>query len=197
MTQLKLVMKADLKQGQLSLCHSTPRPLLIKTSENTYYTCNSIQYLVLTALSVRCPVKRVYTISQFVSSHPLVSVPPSLGSNFPQGGGPSKVHHEPLVVVIMPSDPAKGLVESSIWRGVPSVVGGRRCDSCVRNFSRFHTERTVAKWCWNSKRIIQLNQCELASILYNRELKQGRRWRQREPQKSNNFARDHAFLYIS
>ena len=147
MTQLKLVVKADLKQGQLSLCHSTPRPLLLKTSENTYYTCNSIQYLVLTSLSVRCPVKRVYTISQFVSSHPLVSVPPSLGSNFPQGGGPSKVHHEPLVVVIMPSDPAKGLVESSIWRGVPSVVGGRRCDSCVRNFSRFHTERTAAKWC--------------------------------------------------
>ena len=83
----------------------------------------------------------------------------------------------------MPSDPAKGLVESSIWRSVPSVVGGRRCDSCVRNFSRFHTERTVAKWCWNSKRIIQLNQCELDSILYNRKLKQRRRWRQREPQK--------------
>ena len=94
----------------------------------------------------------------------------------------------------MPSDPAKGLVESSIWRSVPSVVGGRRYDSCVRNFSRFHTERTVAKWCWNSKRIIQLNQCELESILYNRELKQRRRWRQREPQKSNNFARDHAFF---
>lgn len=148
MTQLKLVVKADyLKQGQLSLCHSTPRPLLLKTSENTYYTCNAIQYLVLTSLSVRCPVKRVYTIGQFVSSYPLVSVPPSLGSNFPQGGGPSKIHHKPLVVIIVSSDPAEGLVESSIWRSVPSVVGRRRCDSCVQNFSRFHTERAVAKWC--------------------------------------------------
>ena len=92
-------------------------------------------------------MKRVYTKGYFVSSHPLVSVPPPLCSNFPQGGGPSKVHHEPLVVIIVSRDPAEGLVESSVWRSVPSVVGGRRCDSCVRDFSGFHTESAVAKWC--------------------------------------------------
>ena len=102
--------------------------------------------LILTSLSVGCPVKCVQAVCQLVSRHPLVRISSSLCDNLSYCCSSQKVDLKPLVMVVMSGNPAERLMQSSIWCCVASIVSRGGGDSCIGDSSRFQAQGTVTEW---------------------------------------------------
>ena len=108
-------------------------------------------YLIVTLVSVQAPVNSIQTWPQLVSRHPLAVILPPLRIYFRDFHWLTKVHFEPLIVIVVPCAPCSnvsttlGSPQSSKAGGVIFVDGWRSRDLSVLDSSTAHAQGTVTE----------------------------------------------------